>query len=88
MFVFIFPSSCVREQQAIKRNKTKTNNPAITKQTKVIPADPALAESKESVLVRAGQVWYPDSAFKTAQVRPGQVRPAAQTWTRPEQDRP
>ena len=33
----------------------------------VIPADPALPDSKESVLMRAGQVWYPDSAFKTAQ---------------------
>lgn len=33
-----------------------------------IPADPAGgADSKEQVVVSAGQVWYPDSAFKTAQ---------------------
>lgn len=34
----------------------------------IIPADPAGGpESKEQVVVRAGQVWYPDSAYKTAQ---------------------
>jgi acetyl-CoA carboxylase/biotin carboxylase 1 len=33
----------------------------------VIPADPAIPESKEQVLQKAGQVWYPDSAFKTSQ---------------------
>jgi acetyl-CoA carboxylase/biotin carboxylase 1 len=32
-----------------------------------IPADPANPASRESVLAQAGQVWYPDSAFKTAQ---------------------
>jgi acetyl-CoA carboxylase/biotin carboxylase 1 len=32
-----------------------------------IPADPANPKSRESVLAQAGQVWYPDSAFKTAQ---------------------
>lgn len=32
-----------------------------------IPADPANPESRESILPQAGQVWYPDSAFKTAQ---------------------
>jgi len=32
-----------------------------------IPADPANPESREAILPQAGQVWYPDSAFKTAQ---------------------
>uniref|UniRef100_A0A7S3Z0L3 Acetyl-CoA carboxylase n=1 Tax=Lotharella globosa TaxID=91324 RepID=A0A7S3Z0L3_9EUKA len=31
------------------------------------PADPAAPDSKEIVVSKAGQVWYPDSAFKTAQ---------------------
>ncbi len=33
----------------------------------IIPADPASPDSKEQILQRAGQVWYPDSAYKTAQ---------------------
>lgn len=33
----------------------------------VIPADPANSESQQQVLQQAGQVWFPDSAFKTAQ---------------------
>eukprot|EP01039_Chlorochromonas_danica_P007440 gene7440-8227_t len=32
-----------------------------------IPADPGNADSREAILPQAGQVWYPDSAFKTAQ---------------------
>mmetsp|Transcript_26894 Transcript_26894/g.75704 ORF Transcript_26894/g.75704 Transcript_26894/m.75704 type:complete len:1855 (+) Transcript_26894:1371-6935(+) len=32
-----------------------------------IPADPADPESREAVLPQAGQVWFPDSAYKTAQ---------------------
>merc|ERR1711988_134440 len=32
-----------------------------------IPADPANPDSREAILPQAGQVWYPDSAFKTAQ---------------------
>ena len=32
-----------------------------------IPADPANPDSREAVLAQAGQVWFPDSAFKTAQ---------------------
>ena len=32
-----------------------------------IPADPGNPESRESIQPQAGQVWYPDSAFKTAQ---------------------
>ena len=31
-----------------------------------IPADPANPESREAVLAQAGQVWFPDSAHKTA----------------------
>lgn len=31
------------------------------------PADPAAPESEEQVTPQAGQVWFPDSAFKTAQ---------------------
>ena len=31
-----------------------------------IPADPANSESRETVLAQAGQVWFPDSAHKTA----------------------
>ena len=31
-----------------------------------IPADPANPESREAVLAQAGQVWFPDSAYKTA----------------------
>jgi len=33
----------------------------------VVPADPANPDSRETVLPQAGQVWYPDSAYKTAQ---------------------
>lgn len=32
-----------------------------------VPADPADPESREAVLAQAGQVWFPDSAHKTAQ---------------------
>jgi len=32
-----------------------------------IPADPGNSESREDVKPQAGQVWYPDSAYKTAQ---------------------
>ena len=32
-----------------------------------MPADPAAPLSQETVTQQAGQVWYPDSAFKTAQ---------------------
>jgi len=32
-----------------------------------VPADPADMESEEKTVHRAGQVWYPDSAHKTAQ---------------------
>lgn len=34
---------------------------------RVLPADPASPETHESILQQAGQVWYPDSAAKTAQ---------------------
>lgn len=33
----------------------------------LIPADPANPDSTESLIQEAGQVWYPNSAFKTAQ---------------------
>ncbi|KAI8319859.1 acetyl-CoA carboxylase [Martensiomyces pterosporus] len=33
----------------------------------IIPADPANPNSEEQVLQEAGTVWYPNSAFKTAQ---------------------
>lgn len=33
----------------------------------IIPADPADASSQQKILQKAGQVWYPDSAYKTAQ---------------------
>lgn len=33
----------------------------------VIPADPANPDSTETMVQEAGQVWYPNSAFKTAQ---------------------
>ncbi|XP_048411956.1 acetyl-CoA carboxylase 2 isoform X2 [Stegostoma tigrinum] len=32
------------------------------------PADPADPESESKIVQQAGQVWFPDSAFKTAQV--------------------
>merc|ERR1719445_2164456 len=32
-----------------------------------LPADPANADSEARVISQAGQVWFPDSAFKTAQ---------------------
>lgn len=32
-----------------------------------IPADPANVDSEAKVIQQAGQVWFPDSAFKTAQ---------------------
>eukprot|EP00172_Hildenbrandia_rubra_P004148 Plantae.Rhodophyta-Hildenbrandia_rubra.ctg785.p1 GENE.Plantae.Rhodophyta-Hildenbrandia_rubra.ctg785~~Plantae.Rhodophyta-Hildenbrandia_rubra.ctg785.p1 ORF type:complete len:1318 (-),score=208.85 Plantae.Rhodophyta-Hildenbrandia_rubra.ctg785:470-4423(-) len=34
---------------------------------KIVPADPASPDTRESVYTQAGQVWYPDSAAKTAQ---------------------
>uniref|UniRef100_F7G2P5 Acetyl-CoA carboxylase beta n=1 Tax=Ornithorhynchus anatinus TaxID=9258 RepID=F7G2P5_ORNAN len=33
----------------------------------VIPADPANLDSEAKIIQQAGQVWFPDSAFKTAQ---------------------
>ncbi|KAJ1972613.1 acetyl-coenzyme-A carboxylase, partial [Dimargaris cristalligena] len=33
----------------------------------VIPADPGNAQSEEQSIAEAGQVWYPNSAYKTAQ---------------------
>ena len=33
----------------------------------VVPADPANPDSVEQVIMEAGQVWYPNSAYKTAQ---------------------
>jgi hypothetical protein len=33
----------------------------------IVPADPAAPDSKEQTVQRAGGVWYPDSAYKTAQ---------------------
>ncbi|XP_015754053.1 PREDICTED: acetyl-CoA carboxylase 1-like [Acropora digitifera] len=33
----------------------------------VIPADPGNPESDTKIITQAGQVWYPDSAYKTAQ---------------------
>lgn len=33
----------------------------------VTPADPAMPQSEKVVVQQAGGVWYPDSAFKTAQ---------------------
>ena len=34
---------------------------------KVVPADPANPASVEQKIMEAGQVWYPNSAYKTAQ---------------------
>ncbi|XP_020604828.1 acetyl-CoA carboxylase-like isoform X1 [Orbicella faveolata] len=33
----------------------------------VIPADPGNPDSEAKIIAQAGQVWYPDSAYKTAQ---------------------
>lgn len=33
----------------------------------VIPADPASPDSKEQIVTKPGQVWFPDSSHKTAQ---------------------
>jgi acetyl-CoA carboxylase carboxyltransferase component len=33
----------------------------------IIPADPANLDSETKVVSQAGQVWFPDSSFKTAQ---------------------
>ena len=33
---------------------------------RIIPADPANPDSRESIEPQAGQVWFPDSAYKTA----------------------
>jgi biotin carboxylase/acetyl-CoA carboxylase carboxyltransferase component/biotin carboxyl carrier protein len=35
--------------------------------TQTRPADPATPQSQETTVQQAGQVWFPDSAFKTAQ---------------------
>ncbi|MEW5311712.1 MAG: hypothetical protein WDW38_003401 [Sanguina aurantia] len=37
-----------------------------TSVTRHIPADPGMPESSETNILQAGQVWYPDSADKTA----------------------
>lgn len=34
---------------------------------RIVPADPANAASFEQKIMEAGQVWYPNSAHKTAQ---------------------
>ena len=41
--------------------------PELRTVTAVSPADPAAPASQETVTSQAGQVWFPDSAFKTAQ---------------------
>lgn len=41
--------------------------PELRTTTAVNPADPASPASMENVVAQAGQVWFPDSAFKTAQ---------------------
>ncbi|CAG8532450.1 333_t:CDS:2 [Funneliformis mosseae] len=33
----------------------------------IVPADPANANSHQQLMMEAGQVWYPNSAYKTAQ---------------------
>jgi len=33
----------------------------------ILPADPAAADSTETLVQQAGMVWFPDSAYKTAQ---------------------
>ena len=35
--------------------------------TSLVPADPADRNSQEKIITQAGSVWFPDSAFKTAQ---------------------
>jgi len=40
----------------------------------VIPADPANPESQQQVLQQAGQVWYPDSAYKVRLRGPTRTR--------------
>lgn len=42
--------------------------PEIQPVEKCIPPDPADLDSETKTIVQAGQVWYPDSSFKTAQV--------------------
>ncbi|KAF5881624.1 acetyl-CoA carboxylase 2, partial [Clarias magur] len=34
----------------------------------IIPADPANLDSESKIVQQAGQVWFPDSAYKTAQI--------------------
>jgi len=41
--------------------------PELRTVTAVSPADPAAPTSQETISSQAGQVWFPDSAFKTAQ---------------------
>lgn len=41
--------------------------PETRKTDMVVPADPAFPSDQSKTVTRAGQVWYPDSAFKTAQ---------------------
>ena len=40
-----------------------------------IPADPGNPESREIVEPQAGQVWFPDSAYKTATAITRQPQP-------------
>ena len=55
-----------------KRNNNKLIIDHVTEERTVevtLPADPANADSEARTVSQAGQVWFPDSAFKTAQVK-------------------
>lgn len=41
--------------------------PEVRPVEKVVPPDPADPNSETKMILQAGQVWYPDSSFKTAQ---------------------
>lgn len=57
-----------RLEGVVLRMLTEARTGAQTRATNCeIPADPANVDANTQLLVQAGQVWFPDSAYKTAQ---------------------
>ena len=72
----IFPSRTTRRHADLAPAASPRPVPVDTRATSrvlpgtveaVVPADPANPDSREAIKPQAGQVWYPDSAAKTAQ---------------------
>eukprot|EP00644_Phytophthora_capsici_P011760 jgi/Phyca11/19668/fgenesh1_pg.PHYCAscaffold_50_\ len=63
------PGYCVRFSLSLSPWKSQFQCVMVTEvrtSEKIIPADPATPASQENLMQQAGQVWFPDSAHKTA----------------------